>query len=100
VHHARKAHIFNVCRATGHFARDVDALDRVPHYRVLLRVLRCRLRRRHNVQSLAGNEFSSGLGLGKTVAINAWENSRPIAAPIWATSLADPSRSSRAISDA
>jgi hypothetical protein len=32
--------------------------------------------------------------------ISAWENSRPIAASICATSLADPSRSSRAIRDA
>ena len=35
-----------------------------------------------------------------TAANRGWENSRPIAAPICATSLAGPSRSSRAISDA
>ena len=40
------------------------------------------------------------LALPTTAANRAWENSRPIAAPICATSLADPSRSSRAISEA
>ena len=43
---------------------------------------------------------SSASGLRTTAASRAWENSRPIAAPICATSLAGPSRSSRAISDA
>ena len=43
---------------------------------------------------------SSASGLRTTAASRAWENSRPIAAPICATSLAVPSRSSRAISDA
>ena len=37
---------------------------------------------------------------GTTAAKSACENSRPIAAPICATSLAEPSRSSRAISEA
>jgi hypothetical protein len=35
-----------------------------------------------------------------TAASSGWENSRPIAAPICATSFAEPSRSSRAINDA
>ena len=43
---------------------------------------------------------SSASGLRTTAASRAWENSRPIAAPICATSLAGPSRSSRAISEA
>ena len=43
---------------------------------------------------------SSASGLRTTAASSAWENSRPIAAPICATSLAGPSRSSRAISEA
>ncbi len=45
-------------------------------------------------------EPSSASGLRATAASSACENSRPIAAPICATSLAGPSRSSRAISDA
>jgi hypothetical protein len=61
VYHARKAQILNVCGAASHFGGDVDAPDRVSHYSVLVRVLQCRLRRRHNVQSLAGNEFSVGI---------------------------------------
>jgi hypothetical protein len=44
--------------------------------------------------------LSSASGLCMTAASSAWENSRPIAAPICATSLAGPSRSSRAISEA
>ena len=40
------------------------------------------------------------LGLRTTAANREWENSRPIAAPICATSRAGPSRSSRAISEA
>ena len=43
---------------------------------------------------------NSASGLRATDASRACENSRPIAAPICATSLAGPSRSSRAISDA
>ena len=43
---------------------------------------------------------SSASGLPATAASSAWENSRPIAAPICATSLAAPSRSRRAISEA
>ena len=43
---------------------------------------------------------SSASGLRATAASRACENSRPIAAPICATSLAGPSRSSRAISEA
>ena len=43
---------------------------------------------------------SSASGLRTTAASRACENSRPIAAPICATSLAGPSRSSRAISEA
>ena len=43
---------------------------------------------------------SSASGLRATAASRACENSRPITAPICATSLAGPSRSSRAISDA
>ena len=45
-------------------------------------------------------DWSSASGLRTTAASRAWENSRPIAAPICATSLAGPSRSSRAISEA
>ena len=45
-------------------------------------------------------DWSSASGLRTTAASSAWENSRPIAAPICATSLAEPSRSSRAISEA
>ena len=45
-------------------------------------------------------DASSASGLRTTAASSAWENSRPIAAPICATSLAGPSRSSRAISEA
>ena len=45
-------------------------------------------------------DANSASGLCTTAASSAWENSRPIAAPICATSLAGPSRSSRAISDA
>ena len=45
-------------------------------------------------------DLSSASGLLTTAANRAWENSRPIAAPICATSLAGPSRSSRAISEA
>ncbi len=43
---------------------------------------------------------SSASGLRTTAASREWENSRPIAAPICANSLAGPSRSSRAINDA
>ena len=43
---------------------------------------------------------NSASGWRTTEASRAWENWRPIAAPICATSLAGPSRSSRAISDA
>ena len=43
---------------------------------------------------------SSASGLSATEASRAWENSRPIAAPICATALAGPRRSSRAISEA
>src|SRR6266487_3448758 len=43
---------------------------------------------------------SSASGLRTTAANRGWENSRPIAAPICANSLAGPSRSSRAINDA
>ena len=45
-------------------------------------------------------EQSSLSGLSATSASKACENSRPITAPICATSLAGPSRSSRAISEA
>ena len=44
--------------------------------------------------------WSSASGLSTAAANSAWENSRPIAAPICAISLAEPSRSSRAIRDA
>src|SRR5271168_5268741 len=43
---------------------------------------------------------SAGSSRPVTRARSAWENSRPIAAPICATLLADPSRSSRDISEA
>ena len=43
---------------------------------------------------------NSASGLCTTAASSGWENSRPSAAPICATSLAVPSRSSRAISEA
>src|ERR1700722_18246025 len=36
-------------------------------------------------------------GIGATAAISSWLNSRPIAAPIWATSFTGMKRSSRAI---
>ena len=49
-------------------------------------------------RSSADWSFSSGLRA--TAATRACENSRPITAPICATSLAEPSRSSRAISEA
>ena len=45
-------------------------------------------------------ELSSASGLCATAARGAYENSRPIVAPICATSLAGPRRSSRAISEA
>src|SRR6516164_5854597 len=45
-------------------------------------------------------ELSSDSGLRATAVSSAWENSRPIAAPTCATSLAVPRRSSRAISEA
>ena len=45
-------------------------------------------------------DLSSTSGLRATGVSRAWENSRPIAAPTCATSLAGPRRSSRAISEA
>jgi hypothetical protein len=45
-------------------------------------------------------DWSSASGLRTTAASRACENARPIAAPTCATSLAGPSRSSRAISEA
>ena len=45
-------------------------------------------------------QMKFGLRLGTTADNRPYENSRPIAAPICATSFAGPSRSSRAISEA
>jgi hypothetical protein len=76
----------------------------VLHQSVLEQV--CRVRRRPLPEQQAGlNEAldaapNSASGLRTSAASRAWEESRPIAAPICATSLAEPSRSSRAIRDA
>ena len=80
------------------------AIGRVLHQGMLEQV--GRMRRHALPEQQAGlmrrssADPSSASGLRTTKASRAWENSRPIAAPICATSLAGPSRSSRAISDA
>jgi len=50
--------------------------------------------------SLSIADRNSASGLSTTADKTEWENSRPIAAPICASSLAEPSRSSRAINEA
>ena len=81
------------------------AIGRVLHQRVLEQIS-CMRRHALPEQQTGRNETverrlpSSASGLRTTAASSACENSRPIAAPICATSLAEPSRSSRAISEA
>src|SRR5271154_2156114 len=81
------------------------AVGRVLHQGVLEQI--CRMGRRALPEQQTSRdetvERRSHLptsGLRTTAASRACENSRPIAAPICATSLAGPSRSSRAISEA